>query len=307
VIGATASAQLPGQHLSCWTTKLAGESDEKLRAMNYMYVDHDFIPQYEIHVLAGSAFGEQNDDELQGGYVINRTAVEQFGFSSPQEAVGKRMVGCYDEKEMEIIGVVGDFHYRGLQSVIEPLVMLYRPRMFRNVTLTVKTESVERTVAFVKGKWQELFPEYPFDYFFLDASFDRQYRAEERVGKIFAVFTFLGVFIACLGLLALASYAAERRTREIGIRKVLGASVGSIVQLLSTEFLILVAIANLIAWPVAYFVMSRWLEEFAYRITIGPGTFLLAALLALIITLITVSSQAIKAALTNPVDTLRYE
>jgi putative ABC transport system permease protein len=171
----------------------------------------------------------------------------------------------------------------------------------------VKTEDAEQTVAFVKEKWQELFPEYPFDYFFLDTSFDRQYRAEERVGKIFAVFTFLGLFIASLGLLALASYAAERRTKEIGIRKVLGASVGSIVGLLSREFLLLVAIANLIAWPIAYYAMSRWLEEFAYRISIGLGTFLLAALFALIITLITVSSQAIRAALTNPVDALRYE
>jgi putative ABC transport system permease protein len=307
VVGATGSAQLPGQHLSCWTTKLATESDEKLRAMNYMYVDHDFMPQYGIQVLAGSAFEEQNDDELQGGYIINRTAVEQFGFSTPREAVGKRMVGCYDEKEMEIMGVVGDFHYRGLQSVVEPLVMLYRPRMFRNLTLTVRTEDVEQTVAFVKEKWQELFPEYPFDYFFLDVSFDRQYRAEERVGKIFALFTFLGLFIACLGLLALASYAAERRTKEIGIRKVLGASVGSIVRLLSKEFLILVALANLIAWPIAYYAMSRWLEEFAYRISIGLETFLLAAIFALIISLITVSTQAVRASLANPVDALRYE
>jgi putative ABC transport system permease protein len=307
VVGAAASAQLPGQHLSCWTTKLATESDEKLRAMNYMYVDHNFIPEYGIEVIAGSGFGEQSDDELQGGYIINQTALEQFGFSSPQEAVGKRMVGCYDEKEMEIMGVVADFHYRGLQSAVEPLVMLYRPRMFRNLTLAVRTEDVEQTVVFVKEKWQELFPEYPFDYYFLDASFDRQYRAEERVGKIFAVFTFLGLFIACLGLLALASYAAERRTKEIGIRKVLGASVGSIVQLLSKEFMILVALANLIAWPVAYYAMSKWLENFAYRISIGLETFLLATLFALVITLITVSSQAIKAALTNPVDSLRYE
>jgi len=307
VVGAAASAELPGQHLSCWTTKLATESDEKLRAMKYMYVDHDFIPQYKIKVLAGSAFGEQNDDAVQGGYIINQTAAEQLGFSSPQEAVGKRLVGCYDEKEMEIIGVVQDFHYWGLQSAIEPLVMLYRPRMFQNLTLIVRTEDVQQTIAFVKDKWQELFPDYPFGYFFLDASFNRQYRAEERVGKIFAIFTFLGLFIACLGLLALASYAVERRTKEIGIRKVLGASVGSIVQLLSWEFLLLVALANLIAWPIAYFAMSRWLEEFAYRVNISLGTFFLAAALALVITLITVSSQAIKAALTNPVETLRYE
>jgi putative ABC transport system permease protein len=307
VIGATASEQLPGQHLSCWTTKLATESDDKLRAMNYMYVDHDFIPQYEIDVLAGSAFGQQNVDDLQGGYIVNRTAAGQLGFSSPQEAIGHRLVGCYDEKEMEIIGVVADFHYRGLQSEVEPLVMLYRPRMFRNVTLTVRTHNVQQTIKFVKEKWQELFSEYPFDYFFLDTSFDRQYRAEEQVGKIFGVFTVLGLFIACLGLLALASYAAERRTKEIGIRIVLGASVGSIVRLLSREFLILVALANLIAWPIAYYAMSRWLEGFAYRISIGPGIFLVAALSALIITLVTVSSQAIRAALANPVNTLRYE
>jgi putative ABC transport system permease protein len=307
VLGAAASSEVPGQRLSCWTTKLATEGDEKLRAMNYMYVDHDFIPRYGIEVLAGSTFGEQNVDDLQGGYIINQTAVGQLGFSSPKEAVGKRLLGCYDEKEMEIIGVVGDFHYRGLQSVVEPLVMLYRPRMFRNVTLTVRTHDVQQTIGFVKEKWQELFPEYPFDYYFLDISFDRQYWAEERVGKIFAVFTALGLFIACLGLLALASYAAERRTKEIGIRKVLGASVGSIVQLLSREFLLLVALANLIAWPIAYFAMSRWLEEFAYRINIGLGAFLIAAAFALVVTLITVSTQAIKAALTNPVETLRYE
>jgi putative ABC transport system permease protein len=307
VLGAAASSQVPGQHLSCWTTKLAGEGDDKYRAMNYMYVDHDFIPQYGIEVLAGKGFGEQNADDLQGGYLINQTAAVQLGFSSPQEAVGQRLVGGYNEKEMEIIGVVRDFHYRGLQSKVEPLVIRYQPDMLRDLTLAVRTEDAEQIVAFVKDKWRELFPDYPLDFFFLDVSFDRQYRAEERVGRIFAVFTFLGLFIACLGLLALASYAAERRTKEIGIRKVLGASVGSIVQLLSKELLILVALANLIAWPVAYFAMSRWLEEFAYRISIGLGTFLLAAALTLVITLITVSSQAIKAALTDPVKSLRYE
>jgi putative ABC transport system permease protein len=307
VVGAAGSAQLPGQHLSCWTTRLATESDEKLRAMNYMYVDHDFIPQYRIEVLAGSGFREQNADDPQGGYIINQTAANQLGFNSPQEAIGRRMVGSFDEKEMEIIGVVADFHYRGLQSKVEPLVMRYQSGSFRNLTLAVRAENAVQVVAFVREKWQELFPEYPFDYFFLNTSFDRQYRAEERVGKIFAVFAILGLFIACLGLLALASYAAERRTKEIGIRRVLGASVGNIVGLLSREFLLLVAIANVIAWPIAYYAMSRWLEEFAYRISIGVGTFLLAALFALIITLITVSSQAIKAALANPVDALRYE
>jgi putative ABC transport system permease protein len=307
VIGAATSSQVPGQRLSCWTTKLAGEGDDKYRAMNYMYVDHDFIPQYGIEVIGGSAFGEKNLDELQGGYIINQTAMKQFGFSSPQEAIGKRMVGSYDEKEMEIMGVVKDFHYRGLQSVVEPLVMRYQTNSLRNLTLTVKTESADQVVSYIKDKWQELFAEYPFDFYFLNDAFDRQYRAEERVGKIFAVFAFLGLFIACLGLLALASYAAERRTKEMGIRKVLGASVGNIMGLLSKEFLLLVALANLIAWPVAYYAMSRWLEEFAYRTSIGLGTFLLAAALALVITLITVSTQAIRVALTNPVETLRYE
>jgi putative ABC transport system permease protein len=307
VVGVAASSRVPGQRLSCWTTKLATEGHDKYRAMNYIYIDHDFIPQYGIEIIAGSGFTQRNTDDLQGGYIINQTAMEQLGLRSPQEAIGKRIEGSFDGKEMEIIGVVGDFHYWGLQSEIEPLVMRYQPDLFRNLTLDVRTQDLQQTLAFVKEKWQELFPEYPFDYFFLNASFDRQYRAEEKVGKIFAVFTFLGLFIACLGLLALASYAAERRTKEIGIRKVLGASVGSIVQLLSREFLLLVALANLIAWPIAYFAMSRWLEEFAYRINIGMGTFLLAAAFALLITLITVSTQAVKAALTNPVDTLRYE
>jgi putative ABC transport system permease protein len=200
-----------------------------------------------------------------------------------------------------------DFHFRSLQLPIKPLSMRIEPNGCSLVAIKLSTQNLPKTIAAIENKWNALIPARPFSYYFLDEFFDKQYRTEERFGKLFLNFSVLAIIISCLGLLGLASYSTMQRTREIGIRKVLGASVPNIVNLLSREFLKLVAIAILIASPVAWFAMHGWLQDFAYRIEIGWWIFLIAGLIAVLIALATVSFQAIKAAIANPVKSLRVE
>jgi putative ABC transport system permease protein len=200
-----------------------------------------------------------------------------------------------------------DFHYQGLQRSVGPLILDMNPRRFRLINLTVGTESLQDSMVNIEGKWEEFFPNVPFEYFFLDERFDQQYQKEEQVGSIGSIFTFFGLAIACLGLFGLASFIAEQRTKEIGIRKVLGASIPSIMGLLSGEFSKWVLAANLFAWPAAYFFMNKWLQNFAYRTNIGVWIFILSAFAAFAVALLTVSYQSIKAARANPVESLHYE
>jgi putative ABC transport system permease protein len=272
-----------------------------------MYFDHEFIPDYGIKMVAGRAFQKGMSTDIGGAFLVNEAALKAFGWTSPEEALGKRLQTGYGGRINPIIGVMKNFHYRGLQNEVEPLVMEYYPERFRYITLSIDISKLKEILVFVESQWKALFPGNPFEGFFLDTDFDRQYRAEEQVGRTFGIFTLLGVFIACLGLLGLASFTAESRTKEIGIRKVCGASMAGIVLMLSKEFTKWVLLANCIAWPLAYFAMNKWLQNFAYRINIDIVTFLLSGLLVLGIALLTVSFQSFKAARANPVDSLRYE
>jgi len=207
-----------------------------------------------------------------------------------------------------VIGIVKDFHFKSLNTRVEPLVIRLRPaEPYSYLLVRISGENLAGSLRHLTQAWDRVSPEFPFDYAFLDESFDRLYRAEQRMGTLFGAFTVLAIVIACLGLLGLASFMAERRTREIGIRKVLGATVSNIVLLLSREFVILVAVANLIAWPTAWYVMHRWLQNYAYHAPLSLLVFVGAALAALLIALLTVSFQAVRAATADPVDSLRYE
>jgi putative ABC transport system permease protein len=245
--------------------------------------------------------------DIKGAFLINEAAVKAFGWSSPEEALGKRLLTGWGGRVNPVIGVTKNFHYRGLQTEVEPLVMEFTPEAFDHITLSLEITNLKESLAFVESQWKALFPGNPFESFFLDADFDQQYRADEQVGSIFGIFTFLGLFIACLGLLGLASFMAQSRIKEIGIRKILGASVAGIVFMLSKQFTKWVLLANIIAWPVAYFAMHSWLQGFTYRINIGILTFVLSAMMVLLIALLTVGYQALRAAVANPADTLRYE
>jgi putative ABC transport system permease protein len=221
-------------------------------------------------------------------------------------------------KSGEIIGVTKDFHFRSLQESIAPMVMHVNIGWYNYFTLRISGGRLEETIDAVENYWSARFPNRPFNFFFLDEEFDRQYRAEQKSEEIVGAFSFLAIFLACLGLFGLAAYSAEQRTKEIGPAfrchnskegrgKVLGASRGGLVGLINKEFLLLVVLGNVVAWPVARYAMNRWLQGFAYRVEIGFDIFALAGAVALLIALLTVSTQAIKAALANPVEAPRYE
>jgi len=307
VTGVTVSSTVPGREVSNFAVDLVGEDDPKSQDMFHMYFDDDFIPDYGIDMVAGRAFQKKMKTDFMGAFLINEAAAKAFGWSSPEEALGKRLKTGHGGRVNPIIGVTKNFHYRGLQSQVEPLVMEFLPWTFRYVTLSIDITNLNDTLDFVRSQWKTLWPDHPFEHFFLDSDFDRQYRADEKIGDLFGIFTFLGLFIACLGLLGLASYTAESRTKEIGIRKVLGASVGGIILMLSKQFTKWILLTNCIAWPVGYYFMDKWLKNFAYRVDIGVLTFVFSGVLVLLIAIMTVSYQSIKAASANPIDSLRYE
>ena len=307
ITGATASSSIPGRSLSSFSIRIIGEDDERAQDMYHLFFDHDFIPDYEIEMVAGRSFQKDMSTDIRGAFLINEAAVAAFGWSRPEDALGKRLQTGFGGRINPIIGVTKNFHYRGLQSEVEPLIMEFQPDIFRCITLSLNISNLKDTLAFIESQWKTLFAGKPFESLFLDADFDRQYRADEQVGRIFGIFTVLGLFIACLGLLGLASFTAASRTKEIGIRKVLGASVLGIVILLSKQFTKWVLLANVIAWPAAYYIMSRWLKNFAYRADINILIFIVSGLLVLVIALLTVSFQSIRAATTNPAESLRYE
>ena len=305
VLGATFSTGVPGRsfrHVRMYPT---GQQETNAHACNFIEVDGDFLNLYDIEIIAGKNLSDEERTNLSYmPFIANETAVRTLGFSSPEEILNK----TFQDREPQVlaIGVVKDFHYTGLQKPIEPFAISLRGG-YQYLTLKIDTENISETLSFIEEQFKSLFPGRLFEYFFLDEDFNRLYQREEQTAKIFGIFTFLGIFIACLGLFGLAAFTVEQRTKEIGIRKVLGASVTNIIIMLSKEFVKWVLISNIVAWPVAYFVLNRVLQDFAYRIQIGLMPFIFSAILALIIAIITVSYQAVRAALSNPVDSLKYE
>ncbi|MBN1273022.1 MAG: ABC transporter permease [Candidatus Aminicenantes bacterium] len=308
IIGATACSAPPGEGYSNRTTRVVGREDENW-PMNDISFDHDFIPEFKMQMAAGRNFSDDMSTDAGRSCIINEAAVRHFGWSSPEEAVGKVLERGPREPENRrtIIGVVKDFHYTGLQRAIEPLVMLCEPQDFYSISLTVTTENLSETLSFIEGKWNELHLGPIFSYSFLDERFDRYYESEERVGRILAIFACLAIFLSCLGLFGLVSFTVKQRTKEIGVRKVLGASVPGILSLLSKELLKWIVISNIIAWPAAYFAVTKWLQDFAFRTHLNIWIFFLSGFTVLMIALLTVSCQTVKAATADPVDSLRYE
>lgn len=268
-------------------------------------VDYNYLKQYNIKVVAGRAFSRDFGTDTTHAMIINETAAKLFGYATPEEALGRsfRQWG----REGVIIGVIKDFHFRSLQENIKPLTMRLEPHDCDMLSVSVAGGDLSGTIRAMESKWRALMPNRPFNYFFLDEFFDKQYRTEERFGKLFFNFALLAIMISCLGLLGLASYSAVQRTREIGIRKVMGASVSDIVNLLSRDFLKLVLISFVIATPVAWYFMHKWLQVFAYRISIGWWVFAVSGIIALLIAIGTISYQALKAALADPVKSMRAE
>jgi len=284
-----------------------GKPEDKRIFMSIHSVDFDYQKIFDIKMAMGRYFSRDYPTDRSDGIIVNETAAKIMGMESP---IGQRIscsIPFSSQKSGTILGVVKDFHFRSLHEKIDPLVLVIAPGWFTDVYVRIRPENVPETLGFIEKTIKKFAPDFPFEYSFLDEDIDNLYKTEQRIGNLVRYGTFLAIFIACLGLFGLASFMAEKRTKEIGIRKVLGASISGIVLLLTKEFTKWVIIANLIAWPIAYFVMRGWLQNFAYHINIGIGKFLLAAALALVTALITVSFQAVKTATSNPVDSLRYE
>ncbi|HEV7347720.1 ABC transporter permease [Telluribacter sp.] len=285
-------------------------TDQK-QTFYFVNVDEHFMDTYGVKRLAGESFRGQSP-QWRSRYIINRAALKAMGFSSPEAAVGEALVfggsEASRENDKQIVGVVEDFHIESLKQPTRPTLYLCAPSsQMSYFSLKLDTRQYSRSIDQLGSLWKQLYPDSPFEYFFLDQKFDEQYRAERRFSWLFSLFTGLAVLVACLGLFGLAAFTAEQRTKEIGIRKVLGASVKSIIALLSRDFLVLVLIAIVVATPMAWYVMDQWLQDFAYRITLSWWVFLAAGVLTAAIALLTVSFQSIKAALTNPVKSLRSE
>ena len=306
VLSNTMAGSVPGMFTPMSDCKIENGRGEMQTANAAIYfVDYDYLDEMHMRMVAGRTFSRQFGTDSTQAMILNETAVTQLGFTSPQQAIGKRFEDL--NRTGAIIGVVRDFHLRSLQDPIRPLVMRVEPRNCDLVCATIDGRRLQETLRAVQAKWKSLLKDRPFSYFFLDEFFDRQYRSEQHFGRLFLNFAILAIFISCLGLMGLAAYSTIQRTKEIGVRKVVGASVGNIVYLLSRDFLQLVAWAFVVAAPMTWFFVHGWLNGFAYRIGSYWWIFALAGITALMIALAAVSYQAIRAALVNPVHSLRSE
>ncbi len=302
---ASYSNGIPGRTATILTVFLEGEPESVNYTFNYIFADYDFLKTYEIELVSGRDFSHDFGSDKEGAYLINETAMAKLGWGD--ETIGKK-IGFSKEAMRPIVGVIEDFHYRSLKHVIGPLAIYLRPRHDSYLSIKINTDDISAALSHIEKTWNAFEKERSFEYFFVDENFDSLYHSEQQLSQIITFFASIAIFVACLGLFGLASYTAEQSTKEIGIRKVLGASVGSIVVQLCQNFLKWVLVANVFAWPITYFVMKNyWLSNFPFRVHMNLLMFVVAGMLALFIALFTVSYQSIKAALANPADSLRYE
>lgn len=269
--------------------------------------DDGFVSTYGVKMIAGRNLSRQRGLADTSAFLINQAAVKALGLKSPEDAIGKEFV--YGGRRGELVGVFNDFHFESMHERILPLVVYLptNPNNYGNISVKIAGNNIPGALAQIETTWKKFVPEMPFEYTFMDENFDRLYEAEQRQGTIFTVFACIAIFIACLGLFGLSAFAISQRVKEIGIRKVLGANVGSIVGLLSKDFLKLVLVAAVIAFPLAWYAMSRWLQDFAYRISVPWWVFIFAGVVAGVVAFVTISIQTIKAASANPVKNLRTE
>ena len=310
VLAVTSSSIVPGGQPNISIFIPEGFADDESQIMEQYRVDEDFFPTLGIEIVQGRNFSKEFSTDTENSVIINQTAAQKFGWDDPVGKTIRIPDDLNSENEMvfetrTVVGVIADFHLASLHTVIAPQIVYNSPGAA--LSLRLNPENTSATLGRLKELWGTVDPGRPLDYFFLDESFDAQYKAEERLSGIFSSFTVFAIFIACLGLFGMASYMAERRTKEIGIRKVLGASIPGVVALLARDFVKLVLIANLVAWPLAYLAMNKWMQNFAYRAGITPWVFVLTGLAALAIALLTVSYQSIRAALSDPVRAIKYE
>jgi ABC-type antimicrobial peptide transport system permease subunit len=300
VISVTAASDSPaGNTMSISLDDWEGRDTDANYLLHLLSVDHDYLTVFNINLVEGRFFREDEKSGDEYPIVLNETAVKAMGMKDP---IGKRV-----RDDFRIIGIVADYHFESLHDAIAPLGIIHTPVDYDRLMVKIQSQDLINTIAGIRKSWIKVAPEYPFEFRFLDEDINDLYKSDRKVNTLINISTFLALFIACLGLFGMASYTAEQRTKEIGIRKVFGASIPSIFFLLSQQFSKWVIASNIIAWPLAYFLMNKWLSGFAYHTSPNIFIFIFATVIVLIIAMITVSFQTLKAALANPINSLRHE
>ncbi|HZH96977.1 MAG TPA: FtsX-like permease family protein, partial [Flavisolibacter sp.] len=299
VLSVTSGYGLPGDQYAGDGINIPGEDGDKEYSANVFIGDHDYIKTLGLKLVAGRDFSKDMATDVKEAFIINETAVKELGFGTPEKAIGQRL--NWNEwaptdtlnpvKKGKVIGVIRDFHYKSLHEKVTTSVIHIYPQVSFKIAVKLNTADIKNTIAFINDTWNKFSPGYPLDYKFMDDTYGKMYQAEENLGSLIWIFTIMAIFIGCMGLFGLAAFSAEQRIKEIGIRKVLGASVFSITALLSKSFVRLVFISSLIGFPLAWWAMNKWLQDFSYRITIGWWVFVVAGVAALAIALLTVSLQ----------------
>ncbi|MDQ3292159.1 MAG: hypothetical protein M3Q05_12810, partial [Bacteroidota bacterium] len=286
--------------------KPAGESKQSIIG-HVFQSDFDYLKTMGMELAAGRDLSREFATDTTKSVLLNEAAIKAFGWTSATEAIGKKIDFNSSGTLSTVVGVVKDFNFKTLRSKVEPAIFLIAREQVYYLVLRLQPQQLPATLSALSQKWNTFDNQHPFEFSFVDENLNNLYQSEMRFGKIVGIFSGLAIFIACLGLFGLASFTTEQRTKEIGIRKVLGASLTNIVSLLSKDFLKLVLLANLLAWPLAWWAMQHWLQDFEYRTHISWWIFALAGAMALFIALLTVSFQTVKAAVANPVNSLRNE
>ncbi|MDB5210684.1 MAG: hypothetical protein JWQ30_1511, partial [Sediminibacterium sp.] len=315
IVSVTSGYGLPGDQFAGDGVKLPGKNGNQEYSANVFIGDQEYIKTLGLRLVAGRDFSTEMATDEREAFIINETAVKEFGLGTPQKAIGQAIT--WDEREPadslnpvkkgKVIGVVKDFHYKSLHEKITASVIQLYPQVDEKIALKLKTADMKGTLAYINAVWNKFSPAYPLDYKFMDETYGKMYSSEEKLSDLLWIFAIMAIVVGCMGLFGLAAFSAEQRTKEIGIRKVLGANVFNIITLLSKNFLMLVGIASALAFPIAWWAMNNWLKDFPYRVTISWWVFAAAMGAALLIALLTVSFQSIKAATANPVKSLRTE
>lgn len=303
---ASLSSYVPGQGAGSFQTKLMGK-DSQNRMMSYYFCDYDYLRLYNIRLVCGRYFEKTIQSDVTESCLINQSSVKAFGWSSPDEAIGQNIETGLDGKIKKIIGVTEDFHYRSAQFTIEPLVIENRLEMFEVLSLSVSAQNHGHIIRSIQSKWKQLFPDEPFQYYYIDRLFDQHYQKEEQVGKMISLFTLLGILISSLGILGLSAFINQKRTKEIGVRKVLGASVPNLFLLLTKDFIQWILLGACIACPLAYMGINDWLNGYPYRIDITVFPFAAAVVFSLVVSIFTISFHTMRIVRRNPIASLRYE
>lgn len=306
ITAVSASADLPGDSIYGNGTILRMDSNEPVNLI-FFSGDFDYINTLEVDIIAGRGFSRDFSTDTGTTVLLNQAAAERIGWR-PEEAVGKRLRwGTTGNEPFFIVGVVNNFNFKSLRTQVEPIIILLNPAAISTISIRIQPGNIERTLGFIRDKWQQTIPGEQFNFTFLDSRIQELYEKERKMQNLFTVFALLSILVAGLGLFGLSAYTAEVKTKEIGIRKTLGASNSSVTLLLSREFFKWILLANAIALPAAWYLMSKWLQDFAYRINIGFTVFVLSGLLIILLATLTFIFQVTKAARANPVDSLRYE